>query len=354
MQLLRTAPQFLLIAAALVAPQVARAATVTIPEGYMTFTIPAGSQTTPSVSTFSLPLSPRVPSNFVGQSIGAISSVGTNTITNDSAGWTPGALSTAATPYFIRITSGVATGRTFLISTSASNPNTASTVTVDNQGTPLTGANVGIVAGDRYELFPAYTLSSLFGNSVLGGTSSSVADVVRLHNGSGWTEYYFNTSTNPGHWRVGSVPVSQDNVAIRPDSGIIFYRRGTSQIDLTLMGKVPSTDLQIVVNEVGATFVTGFPMDFTLDASDYKSMPTWVQNTGSVTDADKVTAYLSGSWKSFNYSQSAGQWRVSTVPVNQGPLVTIPAGIPVIIESPSGATGLKIWKRTLPYSLSAN
>ncbi|MGH8047729.1 MAG: hypothetical protein ACREKL_10820, partial [Chthoniobacterales bacterium] len=300
-----------------------------------------------AVSTFSLPLSAPVPTNFTGQSSGAISSVTASTITNSAAGWSPGALSQAASPYFIRITSGQAVGRTLLISVSQAN--TATTATVDNQGTALDG--LGIVAGDKYEVFPAYTLQTVFGSSVLGGASADVSDVVRLHNGTGWVEYYYNSTA--AQWRQGSIPVTQNNVVVRPDSGIIFYRRGTSPIVLTLVGKVPSTDLQVVMNEVGTAFVAGFPSASTIAGNNYTTMPGWVNNTGSVTDSDKVTAFVSGAWNSYNYNLSATQWRNGSVPVSQG-AVAITAGTPVIIESPTGTPGLKVWKRTLPYSLSAN
>jgi len=333
---------FALAPAALMAQSV-----YTIPQGYMNFTIPAGSAGTPSVSTFSLPLSAPVPGNFVGQSAGTITSITANTITNSAAGWTAGALSQASSPWFIRIMSGTAVGRTLQVTSAQAS--TATTVTVDNQGTDLT--TLGIVSGDKYELFPAYTLQSVFGNSVLGGASAGAADVVRLHNGTGWVEYYYNTTAS--QWRIGSLPVSQNNVVIRPDSGVIFYRRSSSPLVLTLVGKVPSTDLQVVMNEVGAAFIGGFPNDSTLAGNNCNTMPGWVNNTGSVVNADKVTAFVSGAWNSYNYNQSAGQWRNGSVPVNQGS-VALAAGTPFIIESPTGTPGLKVWKRTLPYSLSAN
>jgi uncharacterized protein (TIGR02597 family) len=344
MKLLR--PRFLFALLAL-APAALMAQSASVPQGYMNFTIPAGSVGTPSVYTFSLPLSAPVPGGFVGQPAGKISSVTATTITNDSAGWTAGALSQAASPWFIRIVSGTAAGRTLQVTSQAS---TATTVTIDNQGTDLT--TLGIVAGDKYELFPAYTLQAVFGSSVLGGTSSGTADVVRLHNGSGWIEYYFNSTAN--QWRTGAIPVSQNNVVIRPDSGVIFYRRGTTPIALTLTGKVPSTNLQVVLNEVGTAFVAGFPFASTLDNSDYKAMPGWVNNTGTVSNADKLTALVSGSWNSYNFNQTASQWRNGSIPVNQGSNVTITAGAPVVIESPTGTPGLKIWTRPLPYSISAN
>ncbi|MGH8047337.1 MAG: TIGR02597 family protein [Chthoniobacterales bacterium] len=342
-------PKYSVLAAALLAFGMsfsqAQTTISSAPEGFMNFVIPAGSLVTPSVYMFSLPLTAAPPTNLVGQTAGRITGVTAATITNSSAGWTAGALSQAATPYFIRITSGTAIGRTLAISTTAAN--TVTVVTVDNQGTPLNG--LGIVAGDSYEIFPADTLSSLFGSAVLGGTSTADADVVRLQNGANWLEYYYDTGA--AQWRLNSIATSQNNVIIRPDAGIIFYRRGATPLTLTLTGRVPTTDLQTVVNEVGPTFVGGFPVDTPLGQSDFRMMPTWINNTGNAATADKINVFLSGVWNSYNYNQTAGQWRNGSVPVNMDSLVTIPAGTPVIIDSPTGSPGLKVWKRTLPYSL---
>ena len=338
-------PAILLLASASRLPAVDTVASV--PEGFINFTIPAGSQATPSVATFSIPLSAAIPANFAGRAAGTISSVTATTLTNTAAGWTAGALSQAASPYFLRIKGGAAAGRTLLISTAAGQQNTATTVTVDNQGTPLTG--LGIVAGDTYEIFPADTLFSLFGSDVLGGSSTANADVVRLLGASGWQEYYYDTTA--AQWRINSVATSQNNVVIRPDTGVIFYRRGSAPLALSVSGRVPATDLRIVLNEAGTSFITGFPVDTPLAQAGYDSMPGWVSNNGSIPDADKVIIFDGAFWNSYNYNQSAAQWRNGSVPVNQGAAIKILAGNPVIIESPTGAAGVKVWTCPLPYSL---
>ncbi|MFZ4682263.1 MAG: hypothetical protein ACOYMS_07155 [Terrimicrobiaceae bacterium] len=323
----------------------------TVPVGAVNITIAAGSASVPKVSTFSIPLRDSVPENFVGQASGRITGVTATSISNANAGWTAGALSQAATPYFLRITSGSATGRTLQIATGTANANTATTLSVLNQGTDLT--TVGIATGtngDTYEIFPGDTLGNFFGNTTLGGTSASVSDVVRIHDGSTWSEYYYNTTA--GQWRIGSVPVNQNNVVLRPDGGITFYRRGTTPLEYTLLGVVPSTPVRVVVKNGGVTYLGNvFPVDQTLGASGFNSLPGWVNNTGSVGAADKTVIWDGSTFNYYNYNQTASQWRAGSVPVNQSNVV-IPAGRPVIVERPAANSGVSTLVRNLPYNLN--
>ena len=153
-------PLLLASAVALGHSAVAQNATTT-PVGAMTITVAAApTVSSPKVSTLTIPLFNPVPSNFQGQSVGLITGITDNTITNTSAGWSAGALSQAASPYLVRITTGNATGRIFVVSTSAQN--TSTTVTVGDEGTPLTSS--GLQVGDSYSIHPADTLLSFFGN----------------------------------------------------------------------------------------------------------------------------------------------------------------------------------------------
>src|SRR4051812_44953338 len=79
------------------------------PVGGMVVTLPAGTGSVRTTSVISLPL--YIESPAAGQLAGRVASVTASTITVTNAGWTAGQLSTAATPHFIRITSGSATGR---------------------------------------------------------------------------------------------------------------------------------------------------------------------------------------------------------------------------------------------------
>ena len=322
----------------------------TVPVGAINITIAAGSASAPKASTVSIPLRESVPANFVGQASGRVTGVTATSISNANAAWAAGALSQAATPHFLRITSGSATGRTLQIATGSSNANTASTLSVLNQGTDLTTAGIATgTNGDTYEIFPGDTLGNFFGNTTLGGASAAVSDVVRIHDGSRWNEFYYNTTA--GQWRIGSVPVSQNNVVLRPDGGITFYRRGTTPLEYTLLGVVPSTPIRVVVKNAGSTYLGNvFPVNQTLGASGFNSLPGWVNNTGDVKAADKAVVFNGSTLSYYHYNQAASQWRIGSVPV---PLsnVVIPAGVPAIIERPSAAPGVTTLVRNLSYNL---
>ena len=319
---------------------------VTVPEGYLTVTIPAGSVSSPSVTTFSVPVYSAVLSSFVGEPVGQISAVTSNTISNAAGGWSAGALSQAATPYFIRITSGAAAGQTFQISTTTAN--TASVLTVLNQQIDLT--TLGIVSGNTYQIFPAETLATLFGTSTLSSTSSSTADVVEIFSGGVWSDYFYNSSSSI--WQKGSMPVDQSNVVLRPDAGITFYRRGSTPLQYILMGTVPSTNIQLVVNTSGLSYVGNvFPVDQSLSVAAYNSLPGWVNNTGNLSAASTITFLNGATYAPYNYLLSANQWRKGSLPVNQNSVV-IPAGTPVQIQQPNTTVGVTIFSRTLPYSVN--
>ncbi len=318
----------------------------TVPQGYLSVSIPAGSLSAPSVTSFSLPLNASVPSSFVGEAAGPITSVTSSTITNNAGGWTAGALSQAATPYFVRFTSGNAEGQTFQISTTTAN--TSTVLTVLNQTLDLTA--LGIAAGDTYQIFPGDTLNSLFGTTTLGSTAAASADVVEVLMSGVWNDYYYNTSAS--QWRKGSVPFDEGNTVLRPDSGITFYRRGSTPLQFALLGTTPSTNIQVVVNNTGGTYVGNvFPVDQTLLEANYNSIPGWINNTGTVTAASTIAFLSGGVYNPYNYLVSVGQWRKGSVPFNDNSIV-IPAGVPVIVQQPSNTVGVSVLTRTLPYSLN--
>jgi hypothetical protein len=90
-----------------------------------------------------------------------------NYIDVPTAGWSPGGLSTAANPYYIRFRTGALTGRVMLVPSTA---NTASRVFLSTDGTDLTQAGlVTGAAGDGFELVMADTVGSLFGSGTPAG-----------------------------------------------------------------------------------------------------------------------------------------------------------------------------------------
>jgi uncharacterized protein (TIGR02597 family) len=329
----------------------------TTPVGAMTVSIAAAlSPTAPKISAITIPLFNSVDTSFVGQSQGVITSFTDTTISNSSAGWGNGTLSQAASPYFIRITSGGAAGRIFVISKSVAN--TSTTITIDNEGTPLTTA--GLAVGDKYCLHPADTLLSFFGNgtltgngTVLSGTSANTADVVRLIELGGTSDYYFNSANN--QWKKGSVPVNVGTTIIRPDRGIQYTRRATTGLNIINLGTVPDTNSRVVFSNAGTTFMcTTFPVDQTLAQLSLQTTPGWIAKSASVpiASADKVLTFDGTTWQPYHFDSQASQWRKGSVPVNVGTTTKILAGQPFQIYRPTGTSGVTVRANTIPYNSS--
>ena len=320
--------------------------TSTVPSGFITLELSAGTGTSHGLSAVSLPLR-SAPDDAVGQLTGKITGVGASTLSNASAGWEAGAFSDPAAPYFVRIKSGNAEGRIFQISTSTANTETQLTVVTD--GADLT--TLGI-SSDSYEIFPADTIASIFGSpgttGILGGASSSEADNLQVYVPSvGWRTYYYNTSSN--QWlRVGP-PVASDNVVLRPDQGIIYLRLAATPLEIVLLGTVPDTDSQTVVKNSGITFLgSNWPVDTTLATSGIADIPGWVKSASSST-ADTVQLYLEGiGWRS--YFHNGTNWvRVGPPIVSDD--VVIPAGGAVMLVKIGTASGTTVLDQSIPYSL---
>lgn len=321
-------------------------AAVSPPVGYVTVEIPAApNSTTPSRTVFSLQL--HDPADVTGQEVGRITDVGANTISNSSAGWSAGALSVPSAPYFIRITSGAAEGRTFQISSSS--PNTATTLTVDNQGTDLTGLGITTGAnGDTYAIIPGDTLISAFGSDVLSGDSADVADNILYWNGVNWQTFYYHRSNN--RWQQIGIGLSADHFVLRPDAGLMYVRRATSPLKFMFTGTVPTHDLQYVLRNGGKTFVAnGFPVNTTLAAIAFDSVPGWEKNDDADA-ADQVLYWNGVNWQRFYYHKTNARWQQAGINLSANNF-TIPAGSALMIARAGSATGVTTFLHDIPYNL---
>jgi len=326
------------------------------PSGFFTLNIAAGTGTTSVLSLLSVPL--LNDANVTGQVKGVITSLTSSTLSNSNAGWTAAQLSPVGSPMLVRITSGQAIGRTFLISSSTTN--TGNTLTIDAADAAQTDlTQLGIVTGtDTYEILAGYTLATLFPASagIQGGTSTT-SDIVQLFVTGAWRQYYYNS----GNWlRVGP-NTNSNNVVIRPDTGIIYARIAATPISLVLTGSVPVTPIASVVANSGVTFVgNALPVDLTLgDASSNPSkidqISGWVGNPNPAS-ADIVQMFVSGAWRQYYYDNvstvnNPGHWR-RVGPNTVSDSVVIPAGTAVILGKTGSATGNNVLNQPLPYASS--
>ncbi|PAW77213.1 MAG: hypothetical protein B9S32_11965 [Verrucomicrobia bacterium Tous-C9LFEB] len=328
----------------------AETSVATAPEGYITLNIAAGTGTSYTLSTISLPLHKALQGS--GQLTGVITGVTANAISNTNAGWTAGAFSAAANPFAVKITSGAATGRVLVISSATAN--TATMATVDNQGTDLT--TLGIVAGtDTYEVFPVDTLLSLFGTpattGVKGGSTHKTADTVKVFSASaGWLSYFYNTDL--GMWTQTAPVTAANNVILRSDQGIMYSRIGNTPIALTLFGRVPNTHSNIAINKGGVTYIgSTWPTNTTLATSGIQNTPGWVTGTpATAKNADQIKIYTQESgWNS--YYHNGTNW-MSIAPSKISDNVVIEAGSSIIVTKQGSASGVVFLTQDLPYSFN--
>jgi uncharacterized protein (TIGR02597 family) len=329
----------------------------TVPVGFTTPAIPAAiDANTPSSTVISVPFYAVDATNFVG----AVSSVDSSnqlsisgaTFTNPNGFVTP--------PHLARLKSGSSVGRFFIITANTATQLTLDTATAGyalTSGTPSnTQAQVNV--GDSVEIFPASTLSTLFGFTAATvpfqqGSSAGAADNMYLFNGTSWDVYFFNGTTQ--HWRKSGNLNNQDNTVVLPDRGIFIVRRATSPLNLTFLGTVPSTTERTDVAGAGSTFKSSrFPVDFTLAGAtnplNLQTLSNWLGGT-SAGAADNVYLWEGTSWGVYFYNNTTGHWRKSGNLNNQDTKV-IPLGTAMFIVRQSTAQGnTSTLVQTLPYSL---
>jgi hypothetical protein len=327
----------------------------TVPQGAMSYTIAAGSLASPKITVFSVPLRDSVPqfayndgtkTGYTGASSGFITSLAagpvadTQVISVAGAGWDPLQFRNAAQPYALRVMSGTSVGRTVIILANRTE-HTSTSVVIGNQSVPLT-----VAAGDRFEIFPIETLATFFAdmvdqNVILKSTSFDTADFVQIHNGSIWQTYFHNGT----RWRLQGANLDSNNVVIRPDSAVIFGRRGATPINFTALGTVPSTDIKVVVRNSGVTPISNvFPVNRNLSTFGFQTQAGWA-SSGTFANADKVQIHNGTLWQTFYHNT---QWLQSGLNSNPSVLATRPT----IVVKVGSATGSSVYNFPIPYNLS--
>lgn len=324
------------------------------PFGYVKVNITAGTGTSKRNSLVSIPLLDEV--NISGRSVGRITGLTATTITSSGAGWTPGQLSTAATPHLIEITSGSAKGRMILLSTTASNTTDTVTIHPDEILRVVDLTTLGITAGaengSTFRIRPVDTLSSFFGTPattrVQGGTSANNADTVTfLVNGSA-TTYFYSTSAN--RWTrpaFGSPDAS--HVPIPPYAGVQYARIANTPLEFIVTGKVPSGEREVSIRASGTTLLSPFwPVTQTLSSLALQNTPNWATGTNS-SSADTVVLTAGGSVNTFFHD--GFNWRRVAFGSPIANTNQVPVGAALMINRRGGATTFNTYEHAAPYSL---
>lgn len=324
--------------------------TKTVPVGLMTITADGAVGGVPKVTSLSIPLGTSAIIN--GQSVGRITSVSADSISNSAANWTQGELSQVTTPFMIKITSGAALGRTFLISTATQN--TSTTLFIDGEDAnlvDLTSLGISVGAnGDTYEISQCDTLLEFLGTpattGVVGGNSSNGADIVTLLRGGAWKDYYYNTSL--ATWAQVGTNIPSNNIPIRPDAALSYRRVSATPLKISLVGKVPNSQRQVTVLNSGKTYISnGWPLDTTLNESNIQQIPGWV-TSANPNLADTVAIFTSGAWRTYYHNGS--QWlRAGPNTPSNGIPISSQGGI--VLQKRGAMPGAAILTQALPYSL---
>lgn len=291
--------------------------------------------------------------------MGRIEAVGVNSITDSTAAWQAGGLSSAAVPYYLRIKTGAAAGRILMVSTTA---NTSSQVFLTNDGTDLTQAGIVTGAnGDVYELVLADTLATLFGNSILqGGPDATTADNVQVWGGAAWLVFYYNTTRS--RWERNTdtaVSPTRDNFVLRPDRGIMIVRQAPTDLNMRVYGRVPDVAPKHFETRPGVTFISnGLPVNTTLGTLALQTRADgWQAGTApatAVNDADLIQVWGGAAWIIFYYDSGFGHWQRNIDNGTNRDTFSIPAGRPIMIRRlAAGATPYdSVVSLPLPYTIS--
>ena len=321
------------------------------PAGGMTISVPTGLTQHVSLPLLHAAVGP-------GAIRGRIDSVGTSTINVPTAGWTAAAFSDPANPYYVRILSGSAAGRLYLVTTAA---NTATQLNVFNEGTDL--AQQGITtgaSGDVYELVLGDTLLSLFGTTTLqGGPDAVSADNVQVWGGASWSVFYFNTTR--GRWELDTDNAgtpSRNNIVLRPDRGIMIARRAAANLNIVVTGRVPEVAPKLTHLRPGFSSLSlGVPASVSLGALSLQTRASgWQSGTSSTaaTSADLIQVWGGASFLTFYFDSTNAQWQLlGELPVvNRGSFV-VPAGRPVMIRRANAASTVTdtFVPMLLPYTI---
>lgn len=326
------------------------------PVGFLMQTIPPG-----QTRSFSVPFDAAVSSQ--AGTVGRVTALGANTLDFAGAHWVPGAFSLAASPYFVRLTTGAHAGRIFDITTPA---NTATRLFLNTDGVDLTtlGLDVGL-AGTAFEIIPGDTLASFFGSSavghdlvVLGASEPNRADLVQLWNGTGWLRYYFNTTWH--RWALDTdtvTDVSRDTVMLRSDRGLLITRRGDTALDLAVVGRVlgvPQRAMHLRT-ENGRTFLatmqTGDVTLGTLALQTSARTPGW-RAAADPNQADLLAVWSGATWFNFYYNDQVGHWQRVGEPEGNRDDFVVQAGTPVLVQRRTAATGIA--ERTVVFPVPGN
>ena len=325
----------------------------TTPVGAVTVTIAAGTGTVRSATVASFPLVNTSVTN--GVTSGTISSVSANTITCSGAGWTASGLAQASFPYLLKITSGSAVGRTFLVTANSVDTLTVST-SDGSSTTPVDLTQMGIVtgaSGDKFQIENADTLLTIFGpgdidgiNAPLGNSNPNLADMVQINTANSYQTYYYDPAQSAWINLVSEVP--SNNLVIRPDTAVVYNRLKNTPFSITVTGSIPATNRKAIIRSGQTTILSSYwPKDMTLSGIGLHQLNGWVSSANPNT-ADIVQIRQGSSWQTYYHDGVNWINLVSEVPSNN---LTVGVGSGLLIKKRALTGAPLILDQAVPYTL---
>jgi hypothetical protein len=232
----------------------------------------------------------------------------------------------------------------------------------------LTTSGFSVAAGDSFEVFPADTLASVFGNNtssnpllLTGSTSVYTSDSVSFYSPTAfhWQTYFFNTSTTPGYWQSTASTANANNTILYPYGALTIARRsGETATTITLTGRVSEVAVltKTTGNGVGVYSSTDYPVDMTLSQLHYDLSSSWEES--SVSSPSPYSADTVSVWDAANvrfdlyYELTDSTWRSSRDSSTDQSSFVIPAGSFISIVHRSAASGpASFLPSKMPYVL---
>jgi len=326
----------------------------TVPEGVVNINFPAATTT-----YLSLPFTEDPSYRGMVSSVVAVTA---NTIAVDDspAPWTTGGL---ANLYFVKFLSGNEMGRVMLITANATNSLTLDT-TDNNTGatvnlTTTTPTAFNVQAGDAFEIFPADTLGSIFGDNtttqlvLTGGTAYSDADLVNIYSPTlkKFQNYFFNTTT--GCWVLKGSTVNANNTILYPYGALGVFRRGSTALSFAMMGRVPEVPVLTKVGSASTIYgSSGYPVPLTLSQLDLGS--SWL-TSNTYNSADILSLYSPTLKKLVNYFQlpASTEWDTKTTSDVGGTTIN-PGDMVVLFQRGSVSGAESFLLPAMPYTIDAD
>jgi hypothetical protein len=325
------------------------------PFGYVKLTVTNGTGTGKRTTMLSIPLLDSV--SIGGQSQGALTGVGGNTLSNANANWTPGELSAVTNRFLVEMTSGAGAGRMLLIAT---NSNTPTAVTIQASDVSAAGGNLstlGIAAGDKYRIRPVDTLRSFFGTpattGIVGGTTPAGADTILVFSNGNPITYFYHSTSNRWVQNAPGLP-DASHTPIPPYVGIQYSRIGAQPLVFVTTGRVPWQSNRVVpIRNGGSTLVSQYwPVATAISNLGFQNMSGWARGTNTRT-ADRILVSTSPGTtaRTYFFHSISNAWVESAPGTPLRGNVIVPVGSSITVTRASNASGFSSFIQPVPYNL---